>query len=195
MSPAPARRSGTCPASAPHRCSAPLARTMTARVAGSTRESTLTTRAGELATRIGVGARLHRLARRAARPHRDSGTAKSTLMVLMSSSVVMTVPGLISAPRLTRRRPTRPRERRADVGIGKARLCGRDPRLVGLHRGLELLVLRLATPPAWPAGRGCDCTGCGSRSKSAVCRGEIGARLRTVELHQYLAGLAPPVRR
>ncbi len=37
-----------------------------------------------------------------------SGTVKSSLIVPVSSSVVMTVPGLTRLPTLTRRRPTRP---------------------------------------------------------------------------------------
>ena len=72
-----------------------------------------------------------------------SGTVKSSLIVLVSSSVVMTVPGLMRLPRLTRRRPDAAGERRADHRVVELRLRRRDARLVRLERRLDLVELRL----------------------------------------------------
>ena len=49
-----------------------------------------------------------------------SGTEKSSLMTLVSSSVVMTSPGLMSVPTLTRRNPTRP-ENGARITVSSSR--------------------------------------------------------------------------
>ena len=51
-----------------------------------------------------------------------SGTAKSTLITLLSSRVVITVPGLMRLPTLTRRKPTRPlKGARMTVSSSRAR--------------------------------------------------------------------------
>ena len=83
------------------------ARTITERVLGSTRESTLSTRPVKVcpgnATLVASSVRPGFIAATT-----DSGTVKSSLMLLVSSSVVMTAPGAMRLPTLTRRRPTRP---------------------------------------------------------------------------------------
>ncbi len=83
------------------------ARTTTERVLGSTRESTLATLPSNTwsgyATLLASSVRPGFIAATT-----RSGTVKSSLIVLVSSSVVMTVPGATRPPTLTRRRPTRP---------------------------------------------------------------------------------------
>ena len=86
----------------------------------STRESMLATEPAKLRPgNAGAVARIDRPSRNDAR--KFSGTEKSSLMTLVSSSVVMTSPGLMSVPTLTRRKPDAPRERRANHGVFETR--------------------------------------------------------------------------
>ena len=106
------------------------ARTVTERVLRSTRESMLETLPAKVRPgKAGAVARTASPSRSVER--KFSGTEKSSLMTLVSSSVVMTSPGLMSVPTLTRRRPTRPLKgaritvscRRACAASSRARLA------------------------------------------------------------------------
>jgi hypothetical protein len=97
------------------------ARTITERVVMSTRESMLATLpANERPGNAGAVARTDSPSRKEDR--KFSGTEKSSLMTLVSSRVVITSPGLISVPTLTRRNPTRP-ENGARMTVSSRRAC------------------------------------------------------------------------
>ena len=95
------------------------ARTVTDRVFMSTRESMLATEPAKLRPgNAGAAGADRQPSRNEAR--KFSGTEKSSLMTLVSSSVVMTSPGLMSVPTLTRRNPTRP-EKGARITVSSNR--------------------------------------------------------------------------
>ena len=109
-------------------------------------------------------------------------------MTLVSSSVVMTSPGLMSVPTLTRRRPTRP-ENGARMTVSSRRALRRaESRAICLERRFELIearlgqclrVQQLATAVVLALALG----------DRGLRRRDIGARLRVVELHEHLAAL------
>ncbi len=71
-----------------------------------------------------------------------SGTVKSSFITDVSSSVVMSVPGLTKLPTLTCRKPVRPMNEARITVSSRRDLGGRDARLIGLQRRLDLLEVR-----------------------------------------------------
>ena len=115
-------------------------------------------------------------------------------MTLVSSSVVMTSPGLMSVPTLTRRKPTRP-ENGARITVSSRRALRRaKPRAIRLERGLELIEARLRQRLRVQqfAAAVVLALALGDRGLRG---GHVGARLRVVELHEHLAALARARRR
>ena len=107
-------------------------------------------------------------------------------MTLVSSSVVITSPGLMSVPTLTRRKPTRP-ENGARITVSSRRaLRALQPRAIRLERGLELIEARLGQRLRVQqlAAAVVQALALGDRGLRG---GHIGARLRVVELHEHLA--------
>jgi hypothetical protein len=107
-------------------------------------------------------------------------------MTLVSSSVVMTAPGLMSVPTLTRR-SRRARERRADHGVFSRAFAAASRARFAFSVASSC---RSSTSTA-PALRQLAAAVVQALALvSAACgAADVGARLRIVELHQHLAAL------
>jgi hypothetical protein len=109
-------------------------------------------------------------------------------MTLVSSSVVITAPGLISVPTLDAPQSHAARERRANHRVFETRLRGGEPGAIGLERGFELVELRLRQS----LGRhqlAAAIVETLALGDGGLGRCDVGPGLRIVELHQQLATL------
>ena len=142
------------------------ARIATERVVGSTRVSMLATRPVNVESGYAV-LRAWTVKPGCSVERNTSGTEKSSLTTLRSSSVVMTVPGLTSLPRLTLRKPTRPPNGARDDAI--VRDASAQPRHAPRSRAASPATDRAAlrTAPSSGTAPGCACTDCGCRSAAA----------------------------